>query len=32
LPNLRVIASPYFDHGAFMHHALYAGLLDAPGC
>jgi len=26
--NLRVFSSPYFDHDAFMHHALH--LLDAP--
>jgi len=28
-PNLRFLLPPYFDHDAFMHHALY--ILDAPG-
>ena len=30
LPNLRVFSSPYFEHDAFMHHAIY--VLDAPVC
>src|SRR6218665_3174234 len=28
LPNLRFLLIPYFDHDAFLHHALY--VLDAP--
>jgi len=30
LPNLCVSSSPYFDHDAFLYHAIQVGLLDAP--